>query len=279
MYKSYGSKRAQGKQRTRGSNTFVKRTNAYPGKAYKKPGQGLANWGLKGGLAQLRPELKSQDYVFGNATDAAKEIVDGKMTQGVLVHNLAAIAQGNDLNNRIGRKITFKQMSINGIIVRPVGARAVAWRMLIVQDTQTNGAVPPINLVLGGAAALWAGDTADAIRTRNFMQMSLSSRARFRILFDNQGYFGASFVGKTGDPAPADIVKDGGQGLDSLVVKKYIKLNFDTIYQGINAATANVATNGIFMYMLSDGDPVDGDTSNSEEPWFTGMIRTRFYDA
>ena len=92
MYKGYGSKRAQGKQRTRGSNTFVKRTNAYPGKAYKKPGQGLANWGLKGGLAQLRPELKSQDYVFGNATDAAKEIFDGKMTQSILVHNLTAIA-------------------------------------------------------------------------------------------------------------------------------------------------------------------------------------------
>lgn len=269
----YGSKRTQGKSRSGKYTKYSKKAARGNYGGYSNPKQGLAYSGFKG-AAPIRAELKYSNFAFSNGP-TVEGVSTGVMPIGTITHQLAGLGCGNDYNQRIGRKVSWKSMQIRGHVCRPLGGQMVSWRLLIVQDTQANGIAAGISNVLEGS---WTSTTDAVVYNRSFGFINPTNRNRFKILFDKVGTFGPGFCNKLGEFAAADVTPAGGSALDNVPISKYIKLNFDTTYGGISNDTGSISTNGILMFLLSSGDPQDG-TIPSNEPYFLGNIRLRYIDA
>lgn len=89
-------------------------------------------------------------------------------------NSLCAIAQGDGESNRDGRQVTLKSLHVKGNI-KHLGTDGSTVRILIVQDTQTNGAqMNGKDLIL---------DTTDT-SARPFGFRNLEKVSRFKVLYD-----------------------------------------------------------------------------------------------
>jgi len=89
--------------------------------------------------------------------------------------SLVTIVQGDQFYQRIGKSITIKKISCRWTMqAADLGS---TFRLLLVQDTQANGAVPTVNQVLG-----FTGKT---VVDRDFN--NLENSKRFKILYDKYG--------------------------------------------------------------------------------------------
>lgn len=148
---------------------------------------------------------------------------------GIILLN--GVIQGQDYNNRIGRKIINKSLLIRIHIV-PVNTVSVpqgdAARFLVVYDSQTNGVSPsPSDIIDGG----------------NYLRgINLNNRERFRVIKDwivpltATNFSGANLIG--GDPT-------------SRLLKTFKKLHLDTIFNGTGATIGAIATGSLIL--LYDG--------------------------
>jgi len=171
-------------------------------------------------------ELKTVD------TGTLNQLIDGT-GDTVLLNGIAA---GTDYTNRIGRKVILRSI-LARFTVLPGSTSVVTGdsvRVLIVYDSQSNGAQPTV---------------ADILNTANFLEpMNLSNRDRFKVLFDKQVPMNATVYAAAsptaGTPAPR-------------VFKMYKKLNLDQIFQGTTAAFSSIASGSIWLLPISLQDDLN----------------------
>lgn len=160
---------------------------------------------------------------------------------------LNGVATGTDFTNRIGRKVCWKSILIQGYISPETVAQGpTLCRVMLVYDSQPNGALPAITDVL-----LTSSATAP---------MQLNNRDRFKILWDKRIVLGLVSNVATTSVADRTVAE----------VRKYKKINLDTIYDGTTNAIADVQSGSIFMLTV-------GATANGGLLAVT--IRCRFVDA
>lgn len=162
---------------------------------------------------------------------------------------VSGVATGTDFTNRIGRKVCWKSILLQGYIT-PQGTASGPGlgRVMLVYDSQPNGALPAVTDVL-----LTAHATAP---------MNLNNRDRFRIIWDKRVVIGAFNSATT--VAIADMT--------SRDVRKYKKINLESIFDGTTAAIADVQSGSIFL--LTIGTNAAGGSFN-----LLATVRARFNDA
>lgn len=161
---------------------------------------------------------------------------------------LVAIPQDDTESGRDGRQAIVKQLSIRGAITTDATAvNQERLRFVLVQDTQTNGALATILNVL---------ETNDINSFRN-----LENNHRFKILKDIE------------IPMPPKTVNTAATTamVQTVPFKCDLKMNMIMDYDS-SAATGVIATqrsNGLFFFLLSGG---------SSTADFGGIARIRFAD-
>lgn len=139
---------------------------------------------------------------------------------------LNALTQGTDATNRLGRKILMKsiqlrleltdQLAATGL--QPAGILPGEYRIVVVFDTQTNGAAP-------AAADIFQSTPAAGLIT----PLNLNNRERFKVVWDKVRH-----VDQSG-PATAHV-------------KLYKKCNYPVVFNAGNAGTVgDIQTGGLFI--------------------------------
>lgn len=173
--------------------------------------------GLYGGVRS--GELKTIDI------DPAEYVAD---TTGT-VTLLNGVATGTDFTDRIGRKIMMKSIYIQGFCypVDTTTADTLA-RLIVVYDTQPNGAAPTIANVL---------KTANSIS-----QTNLDNRDRFRIIYDKR--FAIPTINNT-------ATQTYSYGANK-VVKLYRKCNLETQFNNTGATITAITTGSLYMITIGN---------------------------
>jgi len=166
---------------------------------------------------------------------------------------------GSDMTNRIGRKIVLKTVQIRGTLqiadaaIQPPGQQEVALqrvRMILLWDTQPNGAVPALLDVL----------------TFNdpSAQLNLDSRDRFKVLRDKMFVLG---------PYINDTASSKYNTEKSAVnVKIFKKLDLETIFSTSTGAVADIKSGNLLCLWLGISAGLNGPAE------FVGSYRVRFDD-
>lgn len=159
-------------------------------------------------------------------------------------------AQGTDFTNRVGRKYTNLSVQMQGKI-HPVDTTtgSTKCRVMLVFDTQPNGALPSITDVL------------TASTSNSFM--NLNNRDRFKVLCDHNVVVGAVSDVATQAFAMSPTVHN---------VSFYKKISLETINDGTSAAIGDIQSGSIFLLTIGDQGAGLGAS-------FVGAIRVRFADA
>jgi len=139
------------------------------------------------------------------------------------------VATGTDFTNRIGRKVCWKSILIQGVTVPEDGGVAgTLGRIMLVYDSQPNGALPAVTDVLLTATSL--------------APLNLNNRDRFRVLWDKRvamGYFDTTATQSVADRT-------------TIEVRKYRKCNLETVFDGTTAAIGDIQSGSIFMLTISN---------------------------
>lgn len=143
---------------------------------------------------------------------------------GTIKYNLTNIAQGDDVNERIGNSITATGFSYKGTFYNNASAtNGTMIRIILVQDLQQIADTEP------SYSDVFASNTIDS-------EMNSANTGRFRVLWSQLFTINMAFSGQ--------------------VVKKYIKkwIKFKTPikvrYNG--TAGTDIQKNGLFLTMISD---------------------------
>lgn len=157
------------------------------------------------------PERKYNDV--GTALD-----FDNAGTNNIVLLN--GIAQGSDVTNRIGRR--FNNVSIQmryTIQTAPTTPVAAAARLMLVFDTQSNGAAPTILQILSSNSTQGP--------------MNLDNRDRFKVIHD---------ITHVVQPSGPEIVYE----------KYYKKINLETTNSGTTNTVSSIATGALYLLMIGD---------------------------
>jgi len=168
---------------------------------------------------------------------------------------------GSDIDQRIGRKVTVKSLSIRGVMQTYLSAQAAptaGWvtgiqgRFIVAWDAQPNGQLATADQILKAPVT-------------TISQPELNYRDRFRILFDECFTFDPYFIATTGGSVVNQIQK----------FKLYKKMNDQVIFNSTNGGTfADITTGNIVALWVGDtngGTPAEGLIS-------TISTRVRFSD-
>ena len=190
----------------------------------------LATRGFYGGYSQRgRAELKTIDSENLNAAVS--------LAGGVALLN--GIAQGTEIYQRVGRKVIMKSLLFRITIFNDPtkqDPQGTALRIILVYDSQTNGAAPTVaNIISNMQAAAYT----PVVQT----PMNLNNRDRFKVIKD--WYFGCPAATYT-----AGAVTGGAP--DTKTKMCYKKLNHDVIFQGTGATSADIASGGVYVLIIAD---------------------------
>ncbi len=190
-------------------------------------------------------EMKFHDVDINDA------VID---TAGSIQTELLAIAEGNGEEQRVGRKITIKSIhwrfavvltSLDGVTAPTPGDVS---RLILYQDTQTNGAAAAVTDIL------------EAADYQSFL--NLANSQRFRILFDRS--YTTSHKAAVGTPADGDYAGEYVAG--QFHKKCSIPIEYDN--SATTGAIATIRSNNIGALFIS----ANGDTGVGSK------IRFRFTD-
>lgn len=173
----------------------------------------------------------------------------GDTTGTVTALNLVAV--GDDNTDRDGRQVHLHSVHIQGV-VRPVDAQSGAnfSRLMLIWDSQPNGALPSITDILVSSTSLSG--------------TNLNNRERFTILRDKRYE-----VGGVSDTATQSYTISPGMH----VINEYVKLKgIKTTYSGTTATIGSVSTGALLMVTISNLAAGLGSA-------FDLSTRVRFYDA
>lgn len=167
-----------------------------------------------------------------------------------------AMVNGAELYQRVGRKVYNKSLHIRGRFEPSGGSTDDYARLLVIYDSQPNGAFPTIQTLLQDSNAA-AATTVDS-------GINLANRQRFKVLRDYP-----VLLGVAGAAANTTIIPD--PILHSYNVDMFIKLKgLESVYNATNGGTvADIMSGVIFIVALSGGN----------QPWdfyFTSCLR--YYD-
>lgn len=138
------------------------------------------------------------------------------------VGNLQGIVQGTSPNGRVGSKIIVKSIQWRGNVVLPAGAQSNDTVVLIlVQDTQTNGALATCQDVYDSATAAT-------------MMRNIENGSRFKVLC------------KINVELNANAGVSGAYDGDQKLVEGFMKVNIPISFKGGTGAITEVKTNGLF---------------------------------
>lgn len=158
---------------------------------------------------------------------------------------LNGCATGTDYTNRIGRKTFNNSVYIRGMAYAKGNNNGTAlFRMILFWDMQPNG-------VLAGAGDILQEATVES-------QLNINNRDRFKVLWDKQGVLGY---------ANATLA----YGQNAVPIKKYKKLNMETIFDGTDASVGSIQTGVLGMLFMSN--------LNSGTPAADLSFRVRFTDS
>jgi len=180
-----------------------------PKRVYTAKPKATITHGYKSSRNQTKGELLANDT----------NITQNHVQVGVMTL-LNGISQGDDINNRKGRKINLKSFHIKGgiyTLATSVADQLVA-RMALIYDKQSNGVAPTF-------AQVYSDSTGHAGSTRN-----LDNRERFKVIFEKSWYSGPN----TSQCYPLDIYKS---------------FNLDTVYKGTDDAIASIATGALYLFI------------------------------
>jgi len=169
------------------------------------------------------------------------KVIDQEQTASAIdstgdVTFINGVATGTDFTDRVGRKIYMKSISIRFHIVPATTSQATGnyVRLLVIYDSQTNGAAPLV---------------ADVLRSASYLShMNLNNRDRFKILMDKTFCMNCT------------TYTAGALTAGSPVPKKfnlYKKLSHEVIFQGTANTVGSVATGGIFVIPIAAADDID----------------------
>lgn len=164
---------------------------------------------------------------------------------------------GSDMNNRIGRKIMMNSIYIKGRVQTTASTIATdnytpaqMMRLILFCDYQPNGATPAITDVLVTAAPE--------------AQLNLNNRDRFKVLWDKEVVLDPFLlVAASGGSCPNNIK----------MLKKYKKLNIETVFNATNGGTIADINSGA-LYLLYIGSTVSG----TDDMTMTISTRVRYTD-
>jgi len=175
------------------------------------------------------------------------------------IRPLNLVAQGQDYNSRVGRKILIKSVYVRGTIF-PQNAGGLAEpntvaRCLLIWDLQpNNGPIPNLSDIFQQYAA---GPT-NIFNSSSLM--NLNYRERFVVLWDKEYTLG-------------QVTAAIANGESCRVVKKYKKVGLSVTYSGVAALTiGEIATGALHLVVL-------GDATAGTAAQLTGVARIRFTDA
>lgn len=204
--------------------------------------------------AARRPiRLPTRSVWTARGADELKTI-DSTVTSNVPaagnISTLNAVATGTDFTNRTGRKTTMKSLLLR-LTLNPLPATSApsgdAVRIVVLYDTQTNGAIPVVGDVLSGGT--WDSP------------INLTNRDRFKILMDKQVNMAASTY-------TAGALTAGSP--ETKFLKKYRQFSLETIFNGTAGSVTQIQTGGLFILYISEANNVTNLLINS---------RVRFTDA
>jgi len=162
------------------------------------------------------------------------------------------VATGTDFTQRIGRKINCCSVQLRGAIhVTNDGAQSnldsMMCRIMIVEDSQSNGSAPAITDILTA--------TGDPTAFNN-----LNNRERFKVHYDKMF---------TIPPYNTNIATQNTNALPT--INMYKKIWIPVIFEGTAASIGSIASGSLWLVTLSD---------NSGDQWrLSASVRVRFYDA
>jgi len=187
----------------------------------------------------------------------------------ILSTNLVCV--GSSMFNRLGRKICLKSLQIRGkiidnVITSPSGIAQL--RLMIVYDSQANGAYPAITDILNDTN--YSGGNITNVTSG----ININNRDRFRILYDKNIVYPASYNNGTTSAnlisAPYGTMSGNGE----VYINKYIKLrNLETVYKADTATTpvvGDISTGNLLIITYCDG------TTNQYS--LQASVRLRFTD-
>lgn len=195
-----------------------------------------------------RAALAAQGKIERKAIDVDRAAYVGDTTGSVTLLN--GVATGTDFTNRIGRRILMKSLYVRGFVF-PIDSTVVdnLSRVIIVYDSQVNGAIPAITDILKEAFSE--------------SQINLNNRDRFHILADKTFQMGS--VNNTATQA-----YQGSPTVHKFKIFK--KLNLEVIFGGTTNLVASIQTGALWMVTIGNV----GANAGSD---ITATSRVRFIDA
>lgn len=140
------------------------------------------------------------------------------------------VALGTDYTDRIGRKIVLKSIFMK-FTIQPSTTSCPSGdsvRLLVVYDSQTNGAAPAVGDILNSAT--------------HIAPMNLNNRDRFKVLFDKH-------MTTEGNAFTAGAITAGAS--TPKFTKFYKKLDHEMIFQGTAATVGSIATGAIWLLLIN----------------------------
>lgn len=203
-----------------------------------------------------RIEVKVVDYP-DNATAAQER----RFSTTATFDCLNALKAGSGFFNRIGRMISMKSIHIRGQIFKSDNHAIFNdyLRLMLVYDSQVNGATPAI------ATLLQDRDVDGDVRTNSFSGLNMEEVSRFRILRDHRVPIGLDAAG----------VANGGvyQSLETgdLNINWFVKLKGLVSHYQANAGTvADIVTGALWLVTFGRGDP---DTESNWKVKFCSRLK------
>jgi len=146
-----------------------------------KPAQRFVPRSLGNAMAVTERKYWDAEAHINIATVGASWI--GTIADPPTKNTIFSPSEGNDIDGRIGRKVQIKKIQVRGALSAPAKNALTApedgviVRILLVQDTQTNGTLmDPSNLLKSGAMA--------SLLTNIFAFQNTESFGRYRVLKD-----------------------------------------------------------------------------------------------
>lgn len=188
-------------------------------------------------VAVLRPELKwvSGTSSLPNVDDAAGGIA-----------YVSGIAQGTNVDNRVGEVVMAKRLDINVKVLSNVAAlnTFVTYRILLILDKDSNGVVPTITAV---ANAIMLGSQPINLLNR-------VAAGRFKILRDK--YITAGQL---------------QSGSEANIWKWEVPLNHKMTFRGTNSTQAEAGKNSLYLVCLSDDTADVVDFASAQQLGYTDV--------
>lgn len=245
--------RSRSRKRKRGGNGVVKYRRGRGGARAAMPSTMLPQFSIS-------PELKWHDFALGFNSGATwvpvSTNVNGQLLNG--------IARGNTPSTRVGNSILMKSLLLRVTVVPGVNDDMTAIRLLVVYDTQTNGAISDCSDVLTDMADIEGGGASTNYYHGN---MALERRQRYKVLYDKTRSIGVRQL---------DTVNGTGyaHGPSSITWKLYRKLNLPVIYNDDGATSTEISQGAIMAFLIAD----DRSGSATVDPTAMFSARVRYDD-